>query len=395
MIREGRLKPVVITRLLKARDRSRARMICDGRGLYLRIGPGDACSWSFRWMLNGKADEIGLGPFPEVGLTEARAERDKHRSTVKSGKKDPRAERRLAEAKGTTFRRAAERFFAAHGASWNVADRKHWPSAFATYVYPVIGDLPVSAIDKALVIKTLEPTWKETPVEADRIRRLIAQVLDAAEDHDERPEGKNPARKSVIVGALGKQPHDVKHHEALPLAELPAFMASLRSEQGTVARLLEWAILTCARTSEARLASWTEIDLAKKLWTIPRKRMKRKKGNKPHQIPLCSRALEILSEIDGVREGSLIFHNGTKAMSEGAMLQFLRRRMDCEQVTVHGFRSTFDDWAIKNKFPPHLVDKALDHAIRDKTVKAYRRDDLVEERRELMRAWAKACEGGT
>lgn len=258
------------------------------------------------------------------------------------------------------------------------------------YAYPALGKLPVAAIDKALVLKAIEPIWYTKTETASRVRGRIEAVLDFAKTRGYRT-GENPAAwDGNLVHALPARGTiaKVEHHAALPYPELPAFMAQLATREGIAARALEFAIAAATRTGEVIGARWPEINLDAKLWTIPAERMK---ARKEHRVPLSNRALQILKSLP--READFIFPGGRKGVpiSNMAMAQLLKR-MARVDITVHGFRSTFRDWAAeRTNYPNHVVEMALGHVIGDKVEAAYRRGDLFDKRRKLAEAWAMYC----
>jgi integrase len=272
----------------------------------------------------------------------------------------------------------------------------------ATYVYPVLGELPVAAIDTGLVVQILDPIWAKKPETASRVRGRIEAVLDAATVRGFR-QGPNPAQwKGNLAHILPARARvrKVAHHAALPFAELPAFMAALRGREGMAARALEFAILTAGRTDEVLGAPWGEFDPEAKVWTIPAERMK---GSREHRVPLSGAALAVLEEVrplavtrDGQPDASApVFPGARRAlpMSNMAMLMLLRR-MKRGDLTIHGFRSTFSDWAAEcTAYPREVVEMALAHAVENKVEAAYRRGDLFDKRRQLMAAWANYCVG--
>lgn len=260
----------------------------------------------------------------------------------------------------------------------------------AVYAYPIMGDLPVAAIDTSLVLKTIEPIWSVKPETASRLRGRIEAVLDWAGARGFR-HGENPARwrghLDKLLPASGKL-RRVKHHAALPFSDIPIFMVDLRTREGLSARALEFAILTATRTGETVNARWNEIDTTAKIWTIPAERMK---AGRRHRVPLSARALQILEELP--RNGDFVFIgvHADRPLSNMSLLSTLRR-MGRGDLTTHGFRSTFRDWcAERTAYARDVAEMALAHAIKDQTEAAYRRGDLFEKRRRLMSEWAKYC----
>jgi integrase len=301
-------------------------------------------------------------------------------------RKAKRDAERDAAANSLTFQQAAERYIAAHTAGWgNPKHAAQWPSTLAAYVYPVIGALPVQLIDRPAVLRVLAPIWAEKPETAGRVRGRIESVLGWATQHGYR-EGANPATwKGVLEHALPtkRKVRSVKHLAAVPYANLPAFMSELHQQPGMAARALEFAILTAARTGEMIGATWPEIDAEARLWTIPAVRMK---AGREHRVPLSEPALAILNGLE--QRSSHIF-----PITDRAMLKLLKRQRP--GITVHGFRSTFKDWATEQTtFRTEAIELALAHAVGSAVEAAYRRGDLFEKRRQLAEAWAGFCSGG-
>lgn len=373
----------------------------DGGGLHLLVKESGARSWVYRYMLKGKSRDIGLGAAGPggVSLADARTGRDALRLKVKAGI-DPLEERQreaaqaLAAAQaatvaGVTFKAVAEAYIGANEARWrNEKHRKQWRATLAAYVYPLIGELPVADITTAHVLSILEPIWPSKPETASRIRGRIETVLDAAKARGYR-EGENPARwRGHIAQILPPRSRLTRgHHKALPYAALPAFMALLRERKATSALALEFTVLTAARTSEVLGAKWGEVDLAKAVWTVPADRMK---AEREHRVPLSPRAVEILEAMKLLGKDHLFPSDEGGKLSSMAMSMLLRRmEQDC---TVHGFRSTFRDWAAECTGYAHEVcEMALAHVIGSKTEAAYRRGDLFEKRRRLMADWSAFC----
>ena len=401
MARTGKLSAVEVA---KAKG---PVVLHDGGGLYLRVAPTGTKSWVFRFQIDGKRRDMGLGPFPDVSLAEARTKAAEHRRQRHEGI-DPlevrAAERhlkRLSAAKGRSFREVAEEFIARNEAGWrNPKHRQQWRNTLATYVYPTLGDLPVAAIDTGLVVEALYPIWAEKPETASRVRGRIEAVLDAATARGCR-EGPNPAQwkgnLAHILPARSKV-RRVKHHAALPFEELPGFLTGLREQRGIAGRALEFAILTIARTAEVLGATWGEIDLDANVWTVPARRMK---SGREHRVPLSDAAvaaLEAVRPLALLRDGrpdptAPVFPGPRRAlpMSNMVMLMLLRR-MGRQDVTAHGFRSSFSDWAAEcTAYPREVVEMALAHTIGNKVEAAYRRGDLFLKRRELMATWAQFC----
>jgi len=412
MARTGKLSSVEVA---KAKG---PKVLHDGGGLYLRVAPNrkdangkekpGSKAWVFRFQLDGKRRDMGLGPYPDISLAEARQRATECRKQRHDGI-DPlhakiarRQAQRLAMAKGRTFRDVAEEFIGRKEAGWrNPKHRQQWRNTLATYAYRTIGELPVALVDTGLVVQVLDPIWAAKPETASRVRGRIEAVLDAATVRGYR-EGPNPAQwkgnLAHILPARAKV-RKVAHHAALAFDEMPAFLTALRSREGMAARALEFAILTAARTDEVLGAPWGEIDLDTRVWTIPAERMK---AGREHRVPLAAAALAVLESVrplalmrDGAPDAAAPVFPGPRralGMSNMTMLMLLRR-MKRDDLTVHGFRSTFRDWAAeRTAYPREVVEMALAHTIENKVEAAYRRGDLFEKRRKLMEAWAQFCE---
>jgi len=371
-------------------------MIGDGSGLWLRIAPGGSKGWIFRFMIAGRGREMGLGSVDDITLAEARELARECRKLCKQGadpieaRRDQRAALRLEGARSMTFEACAEAYIIAHRASWENKHANDWARTLKAFVFPVFGALPVQAIDVALVMKAVEPIWGQKPETAARLRGRVESVLDWATARGYR-QGENPARwKGHLENLLPKKTkvHRVEHHAALPFVEIGGFVAALRQQSGVAARALEFCILTAMRTSEVLGATWDEVNLAERHWTIPLGRMK---GEREHRVPLSDRAIEILGEMRALH-ATLVFPGSRgRTLSHFAMLRVLRA-MGRDDLTAHGFRSSFRDWAAEcTNFPREVCEQALAHTIENKVEAAYRRGDLLEKRRQLMRAWARYC----
>ena len=374
-------------------------LYADGGNLYLRVAPAGSKGWIFRFTLGGRTRDAGLGSYPALSLAEAREQADKFRKQVADGidpiaARDAQRAASLREAAhAVTFEQCAKAYIASHEAGWtNDKHRAQWRSTLASYVYPFIGPLPVKSIDTGLVMKILKPIWTTKPETASRLRGRIEVILSWAKVSGYR-DGENPAQwrghLDHLLPAKGKV-RKVVHHAALSYNEMPTFMQLLRKESSPSARALEFLILTASRTSEALGVVWSEIDLRRGLWTVPAQRMK---AGKEHRVPLPSRACEILSEVSEVQHSDFVFP-GTKLgrpLSQMALAMLLRR-LEYGHVTVHGFRSTFRDWAAEcTSFPNEVAEMALSHAVTNAVEAAYRRGDLLERRRSLMQAWSEYC----
>ncbi|QWC57470.1 DUF4102 domain-containing protein [Erythrobacter sp. 3-20A1M] len=373
----------------------------DGAGLHLLVKPSGARSWVYRFMLNGKSRDVGLGAagLGGMSLADARDEAAALRLKVKAGidpleERDREAAEALAAAQaakvaGTTFRDVAAAYIAANEESWrNPKHRQQWRNTLDTYVYPVIGNLPVAEVETAHVLKILEPIWKGKAETASRIRGRIETVLDSAKARGYR-QGENPARwRGHLAQILPARTRLSRgHHKALPYEVIPAFVKTLRAREAVAGLALEFTILTTARSGEVIGATWAEVDLDKAVWTIPADRMK---AAKEHRVPLSPRAVAILKSLQPL--GSEYLFPGAKGGKlSGMAMGMLMRRMKVD-ATVHGFRSGFRDWAAEcTGYAHEVAEMALAHTIENKVERAYRRGDLFDKRRRLMDDWATYC----
>jgi integrase len=374
-------------------------MYGDGHGLWLQVTGKGAKSWIFRFALHGRAREMGLGSAHTFSLAEARERARECRKLTADGidpietRKAKRQEAALEAAKAITFRGCAEAYFEAHKAGWrNERHIAQWSSSLEAYAYPVFGHLPVQSIDTAQVMKALEAIWATKPETAKRVRGRIESVLDWAATRGYR-RGENPARwRGHIANLLPKRSKvmKVKHHAAMPFAQVPAFMADLRNQDAVEARALEFAILTAVRSGEATGALWSEIDMEAGIWTVPAERMK---AGAEHRVPLSAPVLAILEQMRGLNDTLVFVGSRSKRRLSDKVLRNMLVKVASVDATVHGFRSSFRDWAGEcTSFPRDLAEMALSHTVGDATERAYRRSDLFEKRRELMDAWASWCD---
>lgn len=359
----------------------------DGHGLYLYVGESGYRCWVLKFMRDGQAREMGLGPLHTVNLAEARERARIERQMLVDGRdpiaaRDAQAATRRAEQLRTmTFRQAVTEYLRTGKVEGfkNAKHRKQWRSTLEG-VFPVLGSLPLNDIGPAAVLEAIKPIWGKTPETASRLLGRIRSVFNWA-----KPigcfSGDNPAEWDLLKHHLPAR-DKVEHHKALPYAELPAFMAELRKRDSLSAAALAFTILTATRTSEVIGAKWSEVKGG--VWTIPAARMKAKRN---HRVPLCKQALAILKSLP--RKSEYIFANGGgNPLSNMAMLELLRG-MAGNGYTVHGFRSAFSDWARdKTKHPRDVVELALAHGIKDKSEAAYRRGDALDKRRKLMADWS-------
>ena len=375
----------------------------DGAGLYLQVLPSGGKTWIYRFQLAGKRRDMGIGsandPSVRLSLADARERVLALRRLVKAGidpirARDAKAAEAKAEAvKAIVFRQAAADYLADHRAAWrNAKHVEQWTSTLTTYAYPVLGDLALEAIDTDLVMRVLRPIWSTKPETASRVRGRIEAILDWATVQGFRS-GENPARWKGHLQALLPAKNKIaktRHHAALAYHALPAFVAALRGTEGMSARALHFAILTAARTGEVLGATWAEIDLEAALWIVPGERMK---AGKDHRVPLSEPAISLLRNLHAVRRVEYVFAGSTpgQPLSNMSLLMCLRR-LGRNDLTVHGFRSTFRDWvAERTSFPREVAEMALAHTIGDKVEAAYRRGDLFEKRRQLAAEWATYC----
>lgn len=372
----------------------------DGGNLWLQVSASGAASWVFRFTKDGRSREMGLGSLRSVSLAEARKEAAECRLLL-SGGLDPIRHReakaaadRLKEARTITFQDCAEAYIEAHKAGWkNAKHIEQWQSTLVDYAYRSLGNLAVGDIDTALVMRVVQSIWYTKPETASRLLGRIKSILDWATVRQYRA-GTNPAMwKGHLDHMLPSRRKiaPIVHHPALPYPEVGAFMANLRLQDGIAARALELTILTATRTSETLLAEWREFDLEQKHWIIPASRMK---ARKEHKVPLSPSALKVLLAMREQREGDFVFPGSKpkRPLSNMAMLAVLRR-MNRQDITVHGFRSSFRDWASEVTTHNHEVaEMALAHTIGNQVEAAYRRGSLYLKRVRLMDDWAAYCE---
>tara|TARA_R110002049_G_scaffold118032_1_gene271894 strand:- start:114 stop:1370 length:1257 start_codon:yes stop_codon:yes gene_type:complete len=379
---------------------------CDGGNLYLLVRNSTSKkspdsinkSWAFRYSRNDKQTWMGLGPYPDVSLAEARELATDARKQLLKGidpLTDKRARKRAARRAHDdilSFAECAEKYIDAQAPGWS--NPKHidqWRNTLKNVAGPVFGHLPVDEIDTALVMRCIEPLWTTKTETASRLRGRIESVLDWATVRGYRG-GDNPARWRGHLDKLLPRPSQVtrvKHHAALSYTEAGAFLQTLRDDPGIASRALELTILTAARTNEVIQAEWSEFDLDLGIWVVPDERMKSKRE---HRVPLSDDAVSVLKAVEG-RSQRYVFpgHKRGSHLSNIAMLQVLKR-LGRTDITVHGFRSTFRDWCAEStNYPSDVAEMALAHVLRDKTEAAYRRGDLFEKRARLMADWARYC----
>lgn len=364
----------------------------DGGGLYLQVSPSSTKSWFYRYTINKRTRDMGLGPFPLFSLAEARqkakeAAKLRHEGIDPIDRRDAqRAAQRLEAGKAMTFDQCAEGFVADKQKGWTPKHKRLWENSMRDHVSPVFGKLSVAALDEGLILKALKPIWEDKFPTAKNVRERIEAVLDWARVHKYRT-GENPARwKGHLDNILPKPAdiHTVEHHAALPYANIGEVITELRTRDDRDARCLQLLILTGTRVDAAARARIEEFDLSTRVWTIPADRMKRrgKRRKLGFRVPLSDAAIEVVRSI-GVTEGLLF---------PGATDHSLARAHGREDITTHGFRSTFRDWAGEGtKFQREVIEMAMGHVVADETEEAYFRSDLLDKRRPLMDAWASYC----
>jgi integrase len=368
----------------------------DGDGLYLTVRSGGSKQWIFLYRSDGRLREMGLGsPASGVTLAKARQMAAEARGQI-SNREDPLEARRRAEREASDIPKFGDYALALVdrievGFS-SAKHRQQWRTTLTAYCKP-IWTTRIDQVDTKGVLDCLMPIWSSIPETASRVRGRIERVLNAAKAERLRS-GENPAAWRGHLDATLPRPNNLSrgHHAALPYNELPAFMDELRQRSGVAARALEFLILTATRTSEALNATWDEFDFEAGIWTIPAARMK---ARVEHRVPLSRRALEILCALkndqDGDHDYVFVGQRAGNALSNMALLMTLRRMK--RDITAHGFRSTFSDWASEvSSFSGELRETALAHTIQNKAERAYRRGDALEKRRQLMETWASYCQ---
>ena len=373
-----------------------------GSNLYLRINKGGSIDWVFRYQFRGKRTPLGMGGYDSKANNLAIVRRKVNQAKVNIYQGiDPlklkREEKIAAKTKAAqdrhTFESVALEYIESKKAEWkNIKHHQQWINTLHQYAFPVIGKLPVSAIDTNHILSILKPIWNTKTETATRVRTRIEAVLSYAEAHQWRSDA-NPARWRGHLSVILPSPQklkDLKHHAALPYSELPAFMQVLSNTDGVGARALSIAILTASRTTEVLQARWDEISFHERSWTIPKERMK---AGIEHRIPLSDQAIKIFRLLESHRMGDWIFPNRTNGhhLSNAGMSSVLKR-MGRTDITVHGFRSSFRDYvAEKTSTPPRIAEAALAHKLKDRVEAAYQRSDLLDKRRALMQMWANFC----
>lgn len=416
------LTPVELNRKIEKLKQTGARgLIAVGGvpGLHLQVSAAGATTWILRFTAGVKPGtdtpwrrDLGLGSYDKLPLKDAREKARRAHDLIAQGidpiteKREQRSAMIAARLAEITFEQAARQYIEARSAEWsNGKHTQQWTNTLETYAFPVIGQLRVSDINHTHVLRVLDPLWygdKDAELEKDRkpkietgtrVRQRIESILDWATVRGYRS-GENPARwkgyLDKVLPARSKV-QKVKHHAALSIAELPDFITRLRQRNGIGARALEFAILTAARSGEVRGAPWDEIDLEARVWTVPAERTKTKKE---HRVPLSDAAVRLLNSLPRMEGTDLVFPSprGNKPLSSDTLTKVLE---DMEvPVTAHGYRSTFRDWCAEHtEFPSEVAEMALAHTVPNAVEAAYRRGDLFEKRRALMRVWAEYCDG--
>lgn len=389
----------------KVENEKVAGLYGDGAGLWLKVTPMGSKSWIMRYTSGGRERWAGLGPWPDVSLADARELAADFRKKVRAGidpleeKREEKEATRAASAKAVTFDWCAEQYISAHRAGWkNAKHVDQWRNTLATYASPDIGAMDVAKLDTGHIIKILtkDELWTAKPETASRLRGRIESVIAWATARKFRY-GENPAAwKGHLDNLLPRRSKvaEVKHHAALPWLEMGAFMAELRKQEGIGAQALEFAILTAARSGEVRGMTWGEVDLDAGIWICPGSRMK---ARKEHRVPLTKQAITLLNSRRGNTNPAadeLVFPGvrSGKPLSDMTLTAVLKR-MGRADLTAHGFRSSFRDWAAEaTNYPREMAEMALAHTVGDKVEAAYRRGDMFEKRRRLMADWSKHCD---
>ena len=373
-------------------------MYGDGAGLWMKVTEGGSKSWILRYTMAGRERWTGLGPYPDVSLAEARDKAMAWRKQVREGvdpmkiKQEAMATARAEQAKKVTFAWCAAQYIESHRAGWkNAKHAEQWVSTLAMFAEPVVGKMDVALVETEHVVRVLEPIWNSKPETASRLRGRIESILGWASARRLRS-GDNPARWKGHLDSLFPARTKVsrtRHFAALPWKDMRPFMTSLEAQAGVGALALRFTILTAARSGEVRGMVWDEVDLSARLWVVPAERMK---AGREHRIPLSDAAVALLRQQEQVLLAGtdVVFPSvrDHKPLSDMTLTAVLRR-MQRNDLTVHGFRSTFRDWAAEaTDYPQEMAEMALAHVVSNKVEAAYRRGDMLEKRREMMQKWA-------
>jgi integrase len=394
-------------------------MHADGGNLYLRR-KGNAASWVFRYFskVHHKTFDLGIGKYPEVDLSKARRKALEYRTKIVDGVDLAAEHMRLRREAATvaaaptvtpigyTFERAAREFIAAQDPGWGRSSSKQWTESLQNYAFPAIGRIAIDRVDTKDVLRVIEPTWKEKHETARRIRARVERILDWAKAKGHR-RGDNPARwEGHLEHLLANGLKRVEHHPAVPVKDIPKFVAKVRACKRTSARALEMLTLTACRTDEVRCATFGEFDLEAKVWVIPAPRTKTgKKSGQPHVVPLSDRAVAIVEAqraaakdpsgymFVGERTGGLMGYKQMNKIMHALCGGEFKDRYTGEDAVPHGLRSSFRDWCAQNGHPRDLAELSLSHLVGGATERSYWRDKQVEQRRAIMDAWARYCDG--
>jgi integrase len=391
---------------LKIRSITKVGMHSDGNGLHLKVQLSKKTnalnkSWIFRWGAQGK-NSMGLGSLTDVSLADARAKTLEYKKMVAAGL-NPRDERdklknkqKAVKAHSISFEKAAKEYIKTNQASWkNEKHTQQWKNTLETYAYPKIGKVPCADVTKEQVLSILKPIWTEKHETATRLRGRIEKVLGWAIAKGYRTASNAAGYKDnlkPLLPTINKRKR-IEHHAAMPYDDVPKFFASIKDDPSMSARALTFCILTATRTIETRKAEWKEFDLKKNVWIVPKVRMK---NGIDHRVPLASQLVDRLKSMDQSVSNYVFYgvKRKTKPISEMTMLTYLKRKKGCADLTVHGFRSSFRDWAAeKGNFAREVCEQALAHSLANQTEAAYQRGDYFDKRKELMQAWADYCYG--
>ena len=371
----------------------------DGDGLFLKVGKSGSASWLLRLQQDGKRRDIGVGSAKLVTLAEARIKANELRKAVKVEKRDVLTERKDEAAAKVTFREAAIQYHSENEAGWKSdVYTRQWLASLENYAFPELGDMSTGSVTTADIVAVLTPIWQEIPETARQLRNRICAVLDYAHAKGWRSTEAPSGNGSLKVGrGLPRQIKKTQNRKAMPYVAIPSFLTALRRKPSFGRFALDLLILTGTRSQEVRLATWEEFDLDERLWTIPAEHMKRSKA---HVVPLSEAALEVLAKARAFRvdEAEVVFSGATgKAMSDMTLLKVLRDMQ--EPFHVHGFRSSFTDWAANEGFPNAVVEAALAHKTPDAVQAAYRRTTYLGTNKapgmrvKLMDTWGAYCSG--
>lgn len=377
-------------------------------GLLLKVTPTGSRQWILRAKIGNRRPDIGLGPYPEVSLAQAREKAREMKEKIRSGI-DPLEEKRAArrallaeQISNITFAHAMQQYINMKAKEFkNPRQEQQWTNSLNTYAIPHIGEIPVREIQLAHIKTVLDPIWQEKTETANRVRARMENILGWCAIHGYRS-NENPAKWQGYLDEIYPSPEKIKkkaHFSALPIEKMPEFMKALKKRTGTAARALEFLILTASRTNEVigdkRIGkagiTWQEIDFARKVWTVPADRMK---SGKLHRVPLTNGAIDLLKAMKPGEPAALVFPGPKGDVPSNNFLTALLKRMK-QPVTAHGFRSTFKDWAREHTaYADEVSELALAHVNSDATRAAYARSELLEKRRLLMSDWEKYCYHG-